>query len=172
LRLKLWKQKALSDIQNVWNQHYLNYPYRFEFIDTLYQGVYRKELLQQKLLLIFTLISLFICSMGLLGLSLLITKQKTKEIGIRKVNGSSIIQIVTLLNWNLLKWIILAFVLSTPISYYAINKWLEGFAYRIPIQWWIFAIAGLIAVFISIFTISLISWNAAKSNPVKALRYE
>lgn len=165
-------QKALADIQTVWDKYFSNYPFQYQYLDAMYENVYSKEILQQRLLGIFTFISLFICSMGLLGLSLLITKQKTKEIGIRKVNGSTIGQIVVLLNWSLVKWILIAFVLSIPIAYYAVNKWLDNFIYRISLDWWLFAFAGAIAIFVSILTISLISWNAARNNPVKALRYE
>ncbi|MBI9053090.1 MAG: ABC transporter permease [Bacteroidales bacterium] len=164
--------KAKKDIEQAWNKYYPNYPFKYEHIQSMYETVYKKELLQEKLLSIFTFIALFICSMGLLGLSLLITKQKTKEIGIRKVNGSSIWQIVFMLNWSLLRWIILAFALSIPLSIYSLNKWLDNFAYKINIEWWMFALAGFIAIIVSTLTISIISWNAARNNPVKALRYE
>ncbi len=166
------RDQAILDMKTVWNQLYPNYTLEFSYIDSMYKQVYKTEILQAKLLSIFTFIALFICSMGLLGMSLLITQRKTKEIGIRKVNGAKISQIVWLVNWNLMKWIIISFIVSVPLAYYAMQKWLENFAYKIQISWWIFAIAGLAAILISVITVSLISWKAARSNPVDALRYE
>ncbi len=166
------RDKAITDIQTVWNKLYPNYPFEYSDINSMYKIVYKAELLQARLLSVFTVIALFIGSMGLLGMSLLITQKRTKEIGIRKVNGAKISQIVWLINWNLIKWIIVSFIFAVPLSYYAMQKWLENFAYKINMSWWIFGIAGLLAIVISIVTISVIAWNAARSNPVKALRYE
>lgn len=166
------KDKALIDIKTVWEKLYPNYPFEYSYVDSMYKKVYRSELLQAKLLSIFTIIALFICSMGLLGMSLLLTQRRTKEIGIRKVNGAKISQIVWLLNWNLIKWIIISLIVSVPLSYFTMHKWLENFAYKTSISWWIFILSGTIAILISIITVSLISWKAARSNPVNALRYE
>ncbi len=166
------REESLGHIKQVWNKLYSAHPFEYKYVSSMYEDVYRKELMQESLLLIFTGLALFICSMGLLGMSLLVTQQRTKEIGIRKVNGASISQIVLLLNWNLIKWIVISFVLSVPLAFYSMNKWLENFSYKTELSWWIFVIAGALALFISLLTISLISWKAAKSNPVKALRYE
>jgi putative ABC transport system permease protein len=166
------KAKAIADIESVWNKLFPNYPFEYTDIDSMYKNVYRAELLQAKLLSIFTIIALVIGSMGLLGMSLLITQKRTKEIGIRKVNGAKLFQIVWLINWSLLKWIIVSFIISVPLAYFAMQKWLENFAYKVELSWWIFGIAGLVAIVISILTISAISWNAARKNPVEALRYE
>jgi len=166
------KEKALIDIKNTWNNLFAEYPFEYKYVNSMYKSLYKTELLQAKLLSIFTFIALFICSMGLLGMALLVSQRRTKEIGIRKVNGARVSQIVYMLNWSLLKWIIVSFVISIPIAYYAMNKWLENFAYKIPVSWWFFALSGLIAISISLFTVTIISWKAANNNPVKALRYE
>lgn len=98
--------------------------------------------------------------------------QRKKEIGIRKVNGATIGQILSLLNKNFVKWVGLAFLLAVPISWYAMNKWLEGFAYKTTMSWWIFAIAGIMALAIALLTVSWQSFQAAIANPVDALRDE
>lgn len=166
------EDKALLDIQTVWNQLYPNYPFEYMYIDSMYKKIYKAELIQAKLLFIFTCISLFICSMGLLGMSLLIIQRRTKEIGIRKVNGARVSQIVYMVNWSLIKWIIVSFIISVPLAYFAMSKWLENFAYKTPLSWWIFAIAGFVAILISLLTVSLISLKEANRNPVNALKYE
>jgi len=166
------KDQALLDIQTVWNQLFPNYPFNYTYVDSMYKKVYSAELLQAKLLSIFTIIALFICSMGLLGMSLLLTQRRTKEIGIRKVNGASISNIIVLLNWHIVKWIIISFIVAAPFAYYLMQKWLGNFAYKIELKWWIFAVAGIISILIAVLTITFISWKAARSNPVNALRYE
>jgi putative ABC transport system permease protein len=110
--------------------------------------------------------------LGLLGLALYSTLQRTKEIGVRKVLGASVSSIVGLLSREFVKLVLIAFVIALPLSWYAMHQWLEGFAYRIPIGWWIFAIAGLSAILIAFATISFQAIKAALANPVKSLRTE
>jgi putative ABC transport system permease protein len=110
--------------------------------------------------------------MGIFAMSLYYIQQKIKEIGIRKVNGAKISEILTMLNRDFVKWVAIAFVIATPIAYYAMNKWLESFAYKTDLSWWIFALAGLLALGIALLTVSWQSWKAATRNPVEALRYE
>ena len=148
------------------------YPFQYEYISSMYENVYKTELLQARLLSVFTFIALFICSMGLLGLSLLTTQRRTKEIGIRKINGARISEIMIMLNWDLLKWIIISCAMAIPLAYLFMNKWLEGYAYKIALSWWIFALAGITAVLIAVLTISGQSWKASSRNPSEALRYE
>ncbi|MEN8203659.1 MAG: ABC transporter permease [Bacteroidota bacterium] len=164
--------RALADMKGVWDKMFPEYPYQYEYIDSMYRNVYSTELLQARLLSIFTLIALFICSMGLLGLSLLSTQRRIKEIGIRKVNGAETSHIMNMLNWDYIKWIILSFVLAIPFAYLAMSKWLESFAYKTSLSWWIFALAGLVALIIALITVSIQSWKASNRNPVEALRYE
>jgi putative ABC transport system permease protein len=110
--------------------------------------------------------------MGILAMSIFATQNRIKEIGIRKVNGAKISEVLVMLNKDFVKWVAIAFVIATPIAYYAMNKWLESFAYKTALSWWIFALAGLLALGIALLTVSWQSWRAATRNPVEALRYE
>jgi putative ABC transport system permease protein len=164
--------KALSDIERVWKKMFPEHLFQYEYVSSMYKNIYKRELLQARLLAVFTLIALFICSMGLLGMSLLTTQRRTREIGIRKVNGAGIYQILIMLNRDFIKWIVISFAIAIPIAFFAMNKWLESFAYKTILSWWIFALAGLISILIALITISLQSWKAARRNPVEALKYE
>jgi putative ABC transport system permease protein len=166
------RAKALSDIEHVWKKLFPEHLFQYEYVSSMYRNLYRRELLQAKLLAVFTFIALFICSVGLLGMSLLTTQRRTREIGIRKVNGAKIYQIMIMLNWDFIKWIVISFVIAIPFAFLAMNKWLESFAYKTALSWWIFALAGLAAIFIALLTVSLQSWKAAGKNPVEALKYE
>ena len=166
------KVKALSDIESIWKKMFPGYPFQYEYVSSMYKSVYRAEILQSVLLSIFTLISLFICSMGLLGMALLSIQKRTKEIGLRKINGASTGELMVMLNWDLVKWIVIALVIAIPVAVIAMNKWLENFAYKIDLKWWIFVLAGSTAILIALLTVSLQSWKAASRNPVEALRYE
>jgi putative ABC transport system permease protein len=166
------RTKAIGDIKSVWNKMFPEYPFQYEYVSSMYENVYKTELLQVKLLSIFTFIALFICSMGLLGLSLLTTQRRTKEIGIRKINGARISEILIMLNWGLVKWIIISFVFAIPLAFFLMHKWLENYAYKTALSWWIFALAGSAALIIALITVSVQSWKAASRNPVEALKYE
>ena len=120
----------------------------------------------------FSLIAVIISSLGLLGLVLFMTEQRIKEIGIRKVNGALTSEIMVMLNKDFVIWVGIAFVIATPIAYYAMNKWLQNFAYKTGLSWWIFVLAGLLALGIALMTVSWQSYRAASRNPVEALRYE
>lgn len=166
------QQEAVNDIRSVWNDMFPEYPFNFEYIGSMYQQVYKTEILQARLLSVFTFMAVFICSMGLLGLSLLVSQQRTKEIGIRKVNGARIMEILTMLNSEFMKWILVAVIIAIPVAWIAMNQWLKSFAYKTSLDWWIFALAGLLALAIALLTVSWQSWRAATRNPVEALRYE
>jgi len=163
---------ALSAIERVWKKMFPEHLYQYEYVSSMYKNLYKTELLQAKLLSVFTFIAIFICSMGLLGMSLLTTQRRTNEIGIRKVNGAKIGQIMIMLNWDFIKYIMISLIIAIPLAFFAMNKWLESFAYRTALNWWIFALAGLVAIFIALITVSIQSWKAASKNPVEALRYE
>ena len=121
---------------------------------------------------IFTFLAIIIASMGLFGLTSYSIVQRKKEIGIRKVNGATITQVLALLNKDFVKWVALAFVIAVPISWYAMNQWLEGFTYKTTLSWWVFALAGCTALFIALLTVSWQSFQAAIANPVNSLRDE
>jgi len=110
--------------------------------------------------------------LGLLSTSIFVAELRTREIGIRKVNGARISEILTMLNKDFIKRVAITFVIATPVAYYAMNKWLENFAYKTSLSWWIFALAGLLALGIALLTVSWQSWRAATKNPVEAWRYE
>jgi putative ABC transport system permease protein len=163
---------AKSDLEKVWAEIFPEYPLQYEYVDAMYKNVYSTEILQASLLTGFTLIALFICSMGLLGMSLLTLQRRIKEIGIRIVNGAGARQIMIMLGWGFIKWIILSFGLAVPIAYLSMRKWLESFVYKTDLSWWLFALAGVVALTIALITISVQTWKASRRNPVEALRYE
>ena len=121
---------------------------------------------------IFSTIAILIACMGLFGLAAFFSEKRTKEIGIRKVNGGTVIEIMSMLNRDFVKWVFIAFIISTPVAWYAMNKWLQAFAYKTEMSWWIFGLSGILALIIAIMTVSWQSWMAATRNPVEALRYE
>ncbi len=147
-------------------------PMESGFIDSTVDRWYTTEVKRSKLIGAFTLLSIIISSMGIFAMSLYYIQQKVKEIGVRKVNGAKVSEVVTLLNKDFLVWVLVAFVIATPLAWYAMNKWLENFAYKTSLSWWIFALAGLLALGIALLTVSFQSWKAATRNPVEALRYE
>ena len=134
---------------------------------------YYKEYIQiNKIIVWFSAIAIILSCLGLFALSTYALKRKTKEIGIRKVTGAKIIEIMIMLNKDFIKWVVIAFIVSTPVAWFALHKWLEKFAYKTELSWWIFVTSGIIALVIALLTVSWQSWRAATRNPVEALRYE
>ncbi len=166
------QERALADMKKVWEKMFPGYLFQYKYVRSMYTSVYKTELLQVRLLSLFTGIALFICSMGMLGLTLLITQRRTKEIGIRKINGARTMEIMMMLNWDIMKWVLISFLLAVPLAFFFMHKWLENFAYKTSLSWWIFVLAGSTAIMITLITVSLHSWGAAIRNPVEALRYE
>ena len=164
--------KTIADIKEVWNSIFPDRMFDFSFFDSKLQSNYQNEINTHQLLNMLMIISLVIALMGIYGLIMEIAIQRTKEVGIRKVNGAKISEILTLLTKDFGIWVIIAFVIATPISWYIMHKWLESFAYKTDLSWWIFALAGLLALIIALITVSWQSWKAATRNPVEALRYE
>lgn len=133
---------------------------------------YTQEQNQAKLISVFSVLAIFLSVIGLLGMTLVSINRKTKEIGVRRVNGATISEVLILLNSGFIKWVLVAFVIATPLAWYVMHKWLENFAYKTALSWWIFALAGLLALGIALLTVTFQSWKAATRNPVEALRYE
>jgi putative ABC transport system permease protein len=146
------------------------FEYRF-FNDQL-AARYRTENELGWLFLIFTLLSLSISCLGILGLTAISTGQRTKEIGLRKIAGASIVSIMLLLNKNYMRWIAIAFIIAVPFAAFLMNRWLQAFAYHTPLSWWIFFVSGLITLIVAAATNSWICYKAARQNPVNLLRYE
>jgi len=149
-----------------------SFPVEISFFDQAIENLYQSELQFRRTFSLFAGCAIVICCLGILAMSLFACQRRIKEIGIRKVNGARISEVMTMLNKDFVKWVAIAFAIATPISYYAMNKWLESFAYKTELSWWIFALAGLLALGIALLTVSWQSWKAATRNPVEALRYE
>ncbi|NJK97119.1 MAG: FtsX-like permease family protein [Bacteroidales bacterium] len=163
---------ALNDIRKVWSGLFPDRSFEYTFLEDNLTEVYKKEVNESETIKYISIFAILIASMGILGLSSLLVTNRTKEIGIRKVNGARISEILSMLIRDLVKWVAIAFVIATPLAYFAMHKWLGNFAYKTALSWWIFAAAGIIALVIALLTVSLQSWRAATRNPVESLRYE
>lgn len=163
---------TISSIQSTWSKYLPQVPFDYRFLDDKFQKLYSSEQQQGNLFTIFSFIAIFIACLGLFGLSAFTITQRVKEIGVRKVLGASVPQIVTELSRNFLFLVLIAALFAFPIAWYLMHKWLLDFASRISISWWIFVLAGVIALIIAFITISFQSIKAANANPVKSLRSE
>ncbi|HEY8929208.1 MAG TPA: ABC transporter permease [Mucilaginibacter sp.] len=163
---------ALNYLQQVYTRFDPENKVDYHFLDQNFAAQYQSEQKQGSLLFIFTILAISIACLGLFGLVTFTAQQRVKEIGIRKVLGAGIYHIVNLLAVELVQLVLVAAVVATPIAWYAINKWLQSFAYRVNIQWWVFVVAGLAAMLIAFLTISIRSIKAALANPVNSLRSE
>jgi putative ABC transport system permease protein len=163
---------AIESAKTIWKDMNKQAPFEFSFLDLSFDNQYKHEARFGKLISLFSLLSVVIACLGLLGLVSFTLMRKQKEIGIRKVNGAKVSQILTILNKNFVKWVAISFVIATPVAWYIMHGWLENFAYKTHLNWWVFALAGIMALGIALLTVSWQSWRAATRNPVKALKYE
>ena len=147
-------------------------PLEFSFFKTNLETVYDKEKKLSYIFTLFTVIAIIIACLGIYGLAVFSISKRTKEIGIRKVNGATISEIMYMLNIVFAKRVLISFVITCPIGYYFMSKWLEGFAFKTALSWWVFALAGGITLIIALLTVSWESYKAATRNPVEALRDE
>lgn len=164
--------EIISLTQNYWKEISPGRTLRYSFFDEELQTRYQDEERWAKIVSSASFLAILISALGLWGLSLMVMNQKIKEIGIRKVNGARISEVLIMLNKDFLTWVVIAFVIATPIAYFMVHQWLEGFAFKTGLSWWIFVLAGLLALVIALLTVSWQSWRAATRNPVEALRYE
>lgn len=164
--------QGMNYLRETWQELLPGYPLKYQFYDQWFDSMYRSEERFAKTISFFAILAIVISCIGILGLAIFSSERRIKEIGIRKVNGAKISEIMKMLNSDYIRWVVFAFVISTPIAYYAMNKWLENFAYKTTLSWWIFALAGVLALGIALLTVSWQSWRAATRNPVEALRYE
>ena len=165
-------KNTIKQVENLWNSISPDFPMELNFLDETWNAKYKRDKQFQKILWYTTLVSLLLSCLGLVGLTFFVMEQRTKEIGVRKVNGAKVSEILTLLNKDFIKWVLIAFIIATPIAYYSMNKWLQHFAYKTTLSWWIFALAGVLALAIALLTVSFQSWKAAVRNPIESLRYE
>jgi len=165
--------KALLDkISAVWRKDFPEVPFEYTFLDTEVQKQYETEIMLSQIINSFTMVAIVISCLGLFGLAAFSAEQRSKEIGIRKVLGASVTGIVQLLSTDFLKLVIIAFVIATPLAWWGMSKWLQDFEYRVTISWWMFALAGMLAVVVALFTVSFQAIKAALMNPVKSLKAE
>ena len=163
---------TLQQIEQKWKQFWPETPFRFTFLDGDLTELYKAEQTSKRLFSLFSLLAIFIACMGLLGLAAYVTQKRTKEIGVRKVIGASTMQIVGLLSKDFLKLVFIALIIATPIAWFGMNRWLQDFAFAISLSWWMFILAGVIAIAIAFATVSYQSIKAAMANPIQALRDE
>jgi putative ABC transport system permease protein len=164
--------EVLGLVQKQWKKYQISQPFQYQFHNEVIANQYGKDQQAKKLLLILSIISITIACVGLYAISLFTIISKTKEIGIRKVNGAKITEVMLILNKDFIKWVAFAFLIATPIAWYTMNIWLQTFAYRTTLSWWIFALTGFLSLGIAGLTVLFQSWKAATRNPVEALRYE
>jgi len=148
------------------------FPFTYQFSDEEYSKLYKSEQMTGKLADCFAFLAIFISCLGLLGLAMFTAEQKTKEIGIRKVLGASIPSLFVLLSREFLLFVVIAMLVASPIAWYAMKQWLNDYAYKISISWWMFVLAGLVALVIALFTVSFQAIRASIANPAKSLRTE
>lgn len=166
------KQLAMNYLKNKWDNILPDYPFNYEYNTDVYFRSYKKEIIQSRLTQFFSFLAIIISCLGLFAISSVIILQRTKEIGIRKVNGAKIWEIMTLLLKDFIVWVSIAIIIACPIAYYLMHNWLQNFAYKISLKWWIFVFAGLVAILVAILTVCWQAWYAARRNPVEALRNE
>lgn len=164
--------KALAAAEKQFKAYNGEYPFGYAFLDDIFNGLYQSEQQEGTLFTYFASIAIAISCLGLLGLAAYTAQVRTREIGVRKVLGASVSGITAMLSFDFLKLVLIAIIIASPIAWYAMSKWLQNFAYRINIEWWVFAIAGILAIIIAFATISYQAIKAALVNPVKSLRSE
>ncbi|WP_337044686.1 FtsX-like permease family protein [Emticicia sp. 17c] len=172
IQLKAYNTNTIQDIAKIWERLYPDNVFEYSFFKEDIAHFYEREELISNLTKTFAALAVFISCLGLFGLATFSIKQRTKEIGIRKVLGASVVSITTLLSLDFLKLVLLAIVVAVPVAYYFMAAWLKDFAYRVAIEWWIFAATGVVAVVIALLTISYQAIKAALANPVKSLKTE
>jgi putative ABC transport system permease protein len=164
--------EALAGISDIYKEANPDFPFNYQFLDQEFDKLYRSEQVMAKLSNLLAPLAILISSLGLLGLALFSAEQRIKEIGIRKVLGASIAGVVSLLSKDFLKLVAIAICIATPAGWYLMTKWLQSFAYKIDMHWWVFAAAATLVMTIAIFTVSFQSIKAALMNPVESLRSE
>jgi putative ABC transport system permease protein len=163
---------VINNIKKIWNETCPEFVFDYQFYDEWLDSLYKSEMHTAYIIRLFAVFSIILSCLGTFGIIHFISRQKTKEIGVRKVHGAKIMDIISILNWSILKWIIIAYLIAVPLSYFIMKTYLHGFAYKTTLSWWIFALAGVFILGVALLTISWQSWRAATRNPVEALRYE
>jgi len=163
---------VISTLRETSQKIYPDEMFDFRFLDVRLEQLYQKDNKTFQLMGYFAAMAIFLASIGLFGMASFIMSGRIKEVGIRKVNGATVFEIMRMLNTSFVKWVAISFVIAIPIAYYGMNKWLENFAYKTTLSWWVFALAGLISLVIVLLTVSGLTYSVARRNPVESLRYE
>jgi putative ABC transport system permease protein len=166
------EEKIISALQRTWTGFSPALPTDYTFLESIYDQLYGNEMRARILLLIFSGLAIFIACLGLLGLASFMAEQRRKEIGIRKVFGASSGNIYSLLSREFIKWVLVANLIAWPVSWWALDNWLDNYAYRVPLNWWVFILAGIITSIITILIVSYQGFKSALANPVDSMRYE
>ena len=164
--------RTVEQVASLWKKMAPGQPFNYRFMDEDFDNVYRSEQRVGEIFITFATISIIIGCLGLFGLSAFTAERRTKEIGVRKVLGASVANIVALLSKEFIRLIIIAILIGSPIAWFGMNHWLNDFAYHVDLAWWMFAAAGLLAIIIALLTVSFQSIKAALMNPVKSLKSE
>ena len=164
--------EAVDKIASIWKEIAPAEPFQYHFLDEEFDELFRSEQRLGNISLVFTGMAIFIACLGLLGLAAFTAEQRTKEIGIRKVLGASVLDVLIMLNKEFTRLVLISFVISVPLAWYFADKWLSSFAYRIPVGVYAFAIAGTVTMLVAWLTVTYQSMRTAKGNPVTALKYE
>lgn len=163
---------TITQVRNKWDEIFPDQPFEYNFLDDVFNAQYKSDRQFGEVFGLFTFLAIIISCLGLFGLASFTAERKTKEIGIRKVLGASVPRIVSMLSIEFIKWVLLANIIAWPVAYYFMSRWLQGFAYRIELNLWMFALAGGIALMIALGTVCFQAIKAATANPIKSLRYE
>ena len=163
---------TITDVKKIYGQIFPNSPFEYYFLDQEFDKLYKTEIRTSSAVSYLTLISIIIACMGIFGLSSYIAIQRTKEIGIRKVMGSSVGQIIYMLTSNVVRWVLVSFIIAAPLTYYFLNQWLENFSYKTDLSWWVFVGGAVAVMLIALLTVIFQSVRAAMKNPTEALRNE
>jgi ABC-type antimicrobial peptide transport system permease subunit len=165
-------KKALASLAKIYKDINPNYPFAYQFVDEEYQKLYASEMIISKLSVAFASLAILISCLGLLGLVMFSAEQRVKEIGIRKVLGASLNNIIVIFSKDFIQLIIIAFLIAAPVAWYLMDQWLQDFAYKVGVSWWIFLIAGASSLMVGLLTVSYQAIRSANANPVKSLRTE
>jgi putative ABC transport system permease protein len=163
---------ALTGLENTWKQFFEGNPFETFFLDEFFDRQYRIEKQLNTAVGFFALVAILIAALGLFGLSSYTTLQRTKEIGIRKVNGASPLRILKLISKDYLILILLSVIIASPVTWLLIRRWLEAFPYQVGLHWWVFILTGLIALVLALAAVSIQTLRAANKNPSESLKYE
>jgi putative ABC transport system permease protein len=164
--------ESIGFINRQWDEMFPDYPFTYDMVDDLYEGIYRREMVQGRILGVISIFTMIIACLGLVGLMHYLAGARTREIGIRKVNGARIGSILVLLNRDFLAMVFTSIIIGIPLAWYLAGSWLENFVYHIEIKWCIMLLTGLGFVLVSLLAVTYQSWKAASRNPVSSLRFE